>query len=107
MIAYFAEVWRDFMDYEPVNFQQLFLSPVAFVERYGNDNTDTAPDKIFGSLKVPKQRQIHRLPLMFSHITLILSFLDRCPQKPKTRFSVASTSQRDFSSVSALNDTIN
>ena len=64
------------MDYEPVNFQQLFLSPVAFVERYGNDNTDTEPEKIFGSLKVPKQRQIHRLPSMFSHITLILSFLD-------------------------------
>ena len=60
-IVYFAEVWRDFMDYEAVNFQQLFLSPVAFVERYRNDNTDTEPAKVFGSLKVPRQRQIHKV----------------------------------------------
>ena len=52
-IVYFAEVWRDFMDYEPVNFRELFLSPVAFVERYGNDITETEPEEIFGSLKVP------------------------------------------------------
>ena len=61
IIIYFAEVWRDFMDYELVNFQELFLSPVAFVERYGNDNTQKEPDKNVGSLKVPKQRQIHRV----------------------------------------------